>query len=91
MPIDRGRLRQLHYRFAPIFFFPVLLTVLTGCLFQIAVLSGQGDTFSWLLAWHRGQFGRINLEVVYPFFNAFGTLMLAITGVLLWFQTRPRQ
>ena len=89
--MNKVRLRQLHYRFAPIFFFPLLLTVLTGSLFQIAVLSGRGETFSWLLEWHRGQFGRINLETIYPFLNAFGVLTIAITGILMWFQIRPRQ
>ena len=91
MPINKARLRQLHYRFAPIIFFPLVLTVLTGTLFQIAVLSGRGTTFSWLLEWHRGHFGRINLETTYPFLNGFGVLMLAITGILLWWQIRPHR
>lgn len=90
MPISRVHLRQLHSRFAPIVFLPVLLTLLTGSLFQIAVLTGHSSEFIWLLEWHRGKFGRINLEMIYPFLNAFGLMMLAITGILLWFRARKR-
>ncbi|MDJ0729169.1 MAG: PepSY domain-containing protein [Crocosphaera sp.] len=83
-------LRQLHYKFAPLIIFPLLLTVITGTLFQIAVVTGNADNFIWLLELHRGKFGRINLEMIYPFFNGFGLLMLGVTGILMWLQTRPR-
>ncbi|MGK7872296.1 MAG: PepSY domain-containing protein [Xenococcaceae cyanobacterium] len=89
--IDKARIRQLHAQFAPIMIFPVLLTLITGSLFQIAVLTGKADIFLWLLEFHRGKFGRINLEIIYPFLNAFGLLMLAATGMTLWLQTRPRK
>ncbi|MDJ0633971.1 MAG: PepSY domain-containing protein [Xenococcaceae cyanobacterium MO_188.B29] len=88
MPISRVHLRRLHIRIAPIVFLPILLTLLTGSLFQIAVLTGHSNEFFWLLEWHRGKFGRINLEMIYPFLNAFGSMMLAITGILLWFRAR---
>jgi len=70
--------------------FPVLLTITTGSLFQVAVLTGKGDKFLWLLDLHRGKFGTINLEIIYPFLNAFGLLFLAVTGITIWFQTRRR-
>ncbi|MGD1716549.1 PepSY domain-containing protein [Dapis sp. BLCC M172] len=88
MKINKVRLRQIHYWFAPIMLFPVLLTLITGSLFQISVITGQANDFIWLLEWHRGKFGRINLEMIYPFLNAFGMLMLAVTGIIMWFQTR---
>lgn len=88
MKINHARLRQLHHWFAPIMLFPVLLSLITGSLFQIAVITGTGNDFMWLLEWHRGKFGRINLEIIYPFLNAFGMLMLAVTGITMWFQTR---
>lgn len=90
MQINRAYLRRLHSRIAPIVFLPILLTLLTGSLFQIAIITGQSSDFLWLLEWHRGKFGRINLEMIYPFLNAFGLMMLAITGILLWFRTRKR-
>jgi hypothetical protein len=64
--------------------------LITGSLFHIAVISGKTEEFLWLLEWHRGKFGRINLEMIYPFLNAFGLLMLAVTGIIMWFQTRRR-
>ena len=83
------KLRKLHRWFAPIMVFPLLLTLLTGSLFQVAIVMGGGNNFYWLLDWHRGHFGRINLEMIYPFLNAFGLLMLLVTGVLMWLQVRP--
>lgn len=89
MSLNKGRIRQLHSLFAPIMLLPVILTLITGSLFQIAVITGKSEEFLWLLEWHRGKFGRINLEMIYPFLNAFGLLMLAVTGITMWFQTRP--
>ncbi len=90
MKINKARLRQIHYLFAPIMLFPMLLTLITGSLFQISVITGQANDFIWLLEWHRGKFGRINLEMIYPFLNAFGILMLAVTGIIMWFQIRRK-
>ena len=90
MAINKARLRHLHYWFAPIMFFPLLLTSITGSLFQVAVTTGKADQFIWLLEFHRGKFGRINLEVIYPILNAFGVLMLVITGIIMWLQTKRK-
>ena len=90
MAINKARLRHLHYWFAPIMFFPLLLTSITGSLFQVAVSTGKAEQFIWLLDFHRGKFGRINLEVIYPLLNAFGVLMLIFTGIIMWLQTRKK-
>ncbi len=81
--------RQLHRVLAPILILPLLLTLITGSLFQIAVITGKANEFTWLLDLHRGKFGRINLEMIYPFFNALGLLLLLITGIIIWFKYRP--
>jgi uncharacterized iron-regulated membrane protein len=72
---------------------PVLLTSLTGTIYQIADMGGKGGDFHWLMDWHKGHFGRLNLEAIYPFLNALGLLVLAITGLLMWLQMRrtPRR
>ena len=88
--VKRVKIRQLHVWFAPIMIFPLLLTLITGSLFQIAVSTGEANNFLWLLELHRGKFGRINLEMIYPFLNAFGLLMLTVTGISMWLQIRPR-
>ncbi len=77
-------LRQLHRQLAPILMLPLLLTLITGSLFQIAIITGKSDEFSWLLDLHRGKFGRMNLEFIYPFFNSFGFLLLLTTGIVIW-------
>lgn len=86
MVINKARLRHLHYIFAPIMFLPILLTATTGSLFQVAVITGNSENFLWLLELHRGKFGVVNLEIIYPLFNAFGVLCLITTGIIMWLQ-----
>ena len=85
MRIHQARFRQLHRTLAPIMVLPILLTLLTGSVYQIVTINGQGADFNWLLNWHKGQFGFVNLERIYPFFNALGLLTLVITGIQMWF------
>ena len=84
------RWRQVHRFLAPIMLLPVLLTLITGVVYQMAALAGAGSNFAWLLSIHKGHFGGLNLELVYPFLNALGLLALAITGIIMWFQI-PRR
>ncbi|MGB3616297.1 MAG: hypothetical protein WBA10_21070 [Elainellaceae cyanobacterium] len=90
MTFNQARLRQLHKALVPVMLLPLLLTLSTGVLFQFAVLSGGADDLLWLLEMHRGKFGQINLELVYPFLNALGLLTLLITGFLMWLQSPNR-
>ncbi|WP_036480951.1 hypothetical protein [Myxosarcina sp. GI1] len=90
MAINKARLRHFHYILAPLMFVPIFLTAITGSLFQIAVITGKSDDFLWLLELHRGKFGSINLEFVYPLLNAFGVLFLAITGIAMWLQINKK-
>jgi uncharacterized iron-regulated membrane protein len=87
--INKAYLRQLHRQFVPFMLMPLLLTVITGSLFQVAVITNNTNNFLWLLELHRGKFGRINLEMIYPFLNGFGLLILTTTGIIMWLQTRP--
>lgn len=91
MSINKLKVRHLHYYLAPIMFLPMIVTLLTGSLFQIAVITGKSQQFSWLLEIHRGKFGRINLELIYPFLNAFGLLFLSTTGIIIWLQINKRK
>lgn len=86
MPFNHRYLRQLHRWFAPIMVLPMLLTLLTGSLFQVAVLTGESQQFLWLLDIHRGKFGTLDLTWLYPFLNAFGVLILLVTGIIVWLQ-----
>jgi hypothetical protein len=86
MANNQARLRYLHYILAPIMFLPIFLTAITGSLFQVAVITDRSADYLWLLELHRGKFGNIDLELIYPLINAFGVLVLAITGILMWLQ-----
>jgi uncharacterized iron-regulated membrane protein len=90
MTTNKARWRQLHRTLAPIMLLPILLTLITGSIYQIADLADKGDSFGWLIELHKGHFGNINLEIIYPFLNALGLLVLAITGISMWFQTNRR-
>lgn len=86
MAINTARLRQLHRTLAPIMVLPLLLTLITGMMYQLADLSGKAVDFDWLLDLHKGEFGSLNLEIIYPFLNALGLLTLVITGIMMWLQ-----
>ena len=90
MALNKARLRHFHYIIAPIMFLPIFLTAITGSLFQVAVITGKSTDYLWLLDLHRGKFGSINLELVYPLVNAFGVLFLAITGMVMWLQINKK-
>lgn len=90
-PTIRQYSRRLHRALAPVMLTPLLITLITGVMFHVAALTGKAEDYLWLLALHRGQFGRINLEVVYVFFNAAGLLFLLISGLLLWLQSSRRR
>lgn len=57
MRIHQARFRQLHRTLASIMVLPILLTLLTGSVYQIVTINGQGADFIWLLDWHKGHFG----------------------------------
>jgi hypothetical protein len=90
--LTKARVRRLHFQLAPIVILPLLLTVITGVLYQLADVTGQENRdFLWLLDFHVGKFGVINLEKVYPFLNSAGVLFLSVTGIMIWFQTPRRR
>ncbi len=84
-------LRRLHRTVAPLMCVPLLLTLITGMLFQVAAVNDQGEKFLWLIDLHRGKFGQFNLEMIYPFLNALGLLILVITGTLMWLKQPQRR
>ena len=88
MKITATQLRKFHRILAPIMILPVLFTVATGVIFQIAELGGFEDQFRWIIHWHKGNFGYLDFQKSYPFLNAAGLLFLSITGISMWFRTR---
>lgn len=81
-----AQFRHLHRAIAPIMAFPLLLTAITGSIYQIADLSGNDA--KWILEIHKGNFGVLKLETIYPFLNTLGLLALLATGISMWLQIR---
>jgi len=89
--LTKARLRQLHFQAAPIMILPSLLTLFTGVLFQIAELTGKEDDFHWLIRLHKGVFGPVDLQMIFPFLNGLGLLVLCVTGIMMWLQNPRRR
>ena len=85
------QLRQIHRSLAPIMVLPLILTLLTGSVYQMFDLAGRDENVRWLLALHKGHFGTLNLEIVYPFLNALGLLTMAVTGISMWLKGRRQR
>jgi hypothetical protein len=83
-------LRQTHRVLAPIMLLPIVLTVITGSLYQLVDMAGKDESFEWLLDLHKGNFGILNLESVYPFLNSLGLMILVATGIVMWLQPKRR-
>jgi cytochrome b subunit of formate dehydrogenase len=81
--------RKIHRLCAPIMALPIVLTTLTGIVYQMADLNGADEDFGWLLEVHKGNFGPLELEKIYPFLNGLGLLVLLGTGIVLWI--RPKR
>jgi len=90
MRLRDASLRQIKYALAPIVVLPLLLTLITGVLYQIADLAGKQEQFKWLLSLHKGSFGSVHLSAIYPFFNALGLLIMTVAGILLWYRGRKK-
>ncbi|MEN9221928.1 MAG: hypothetical protein Q6M04_05765 [Thermostichus sp. BF3_bins_97] len=90
MALNKMTIRKIHRILAPILFLPLVVTVLTGSLYQIALLNQNFDYY-WLIQIHKGQWGPLNLQAVYPFLNGLGLLVMVATGLSMWLQTRPNR
>ena len=79
--------RKLHRLLVPIAAAPLLLTALTGSIYS--GLLEQGIDAFWLLKIHSGRFGPLNLQPYYSVLLGLLTLVLIVSGVLLWLP-RPK-
>ncbi len=82
------KLKKVHAFVAPFVIIPIILTLTTGSIYQALELLGKQGSAGWLLEVHKGDFGAINLEVIYPFLNALGLLFMAVTGGTMWLDLR---
>ena len=88
MNIKPVKIRQLHSLLAPIMILPILFTVITGIIYQIAELGGFEDYMRFVIHWHKGNFGYIDFQKSFPFLNGIGMIVLSVTGLQMWFKSR---
>jgi uncharacterized iron-regulated membrane protein len=88
MKIKAAKIRQWHRWLAPIMILPILLTLITGIIYQIGELGGFAEQVNWAIHWHKGDFGYIDFQKSFPFLNGIGLLFLTVTGISMWWKTR---
>jgi uncharacterized iron-regulated membrane protein len=80
--------RHAHRFLVPVATLPLLLTATTGVMYDL--LEQWGLEADWLLVLHVGHFGPLNLQPVYSLLLGLCVLVLVITGLRMWFRTRPK-
>ena len=73
--------RKIHRKITAISAFPLLITILSGTIYCFLQLLGV-DAF-WLIKWHTGYFGIINLQPFYSIFLGITSIISIISGVKL--------
>jgi len=78
--------RKIHRKITAISAIPLIITILSGTIYSILQPLGL-DAF-WLIKWHTGNFGIINLQPFYSIFLGMASIISIISGVRL-FQKKP--
>ena len=78
--------RKIHRKVAAISAIPLLITIISGTIYSFIQPLGI-DAF-WLIKWHTGNFGIINLQPLYSIFLGIASTISIISGVKL-LQKKP--
>ena len=73
--------RKLHRKITAISAIPLLITIVSGTIYSFLQPLGL-DAF-WLIKWHTGNFGFINLQPSYSIFLGITSTVSVISGVRL--------
>ena len=73
--------RKFHRKITAISAIPLLITILSGTIYSILQPLGV-DSF-WLIKWHTGNFGIINLQPFYSIFLGIASIISVISGIRL--------
>ena len=71
--------RKIHRKIASISAIPLLITILSGTIYSI--LQPLGVDAFWLIKWHTGNFGIINLQPFYSIFLGIASIISIISGI----------
>ncbi len=73
--------RNLHRTTAVISSIPLLITIISGTIYSF-LQPLEVDAF-WLIKWHTGDFGIINLQPFYSIFLGITSIISVISGIRL--------
>lgn len=84
--------RQIHRALTPLLLLPILITSLTGAIQPVLEAAGlPKDQIKWLIRVHSGNFLVVNLKPVYPLLVGLSTLVLALTGLMMYLRSARRR
>ena len=73
--------RKIHRKITAISATPILITILSGTIYSS--LQPLGVDAFWLIKWHTGNFGIINLQPFYSIFLGMASIISIISGLIL--------
>ena len=73
--------RKIHRKITAFSAIPLLITILSGTIYSI--LQPLGVDAFWLIKWHTGNFGIINLQPFYSIFLGIVSIISIMTGLRL--------
>mgnify|MGYP001167076261 FL=1 len=73
--------RKIHRKVAAISSIPLLITLISGTIYSF--LQPLGVDAFWLIKWHTGNFGIINLQPFYSIFLGIASIISVISGIRL--------
>ena len=73
--------RKIHRKITSISAIPLLITIVSGTIYSI--LQPLGVDAFWLIKWHTGNFGIINLQPFYSIFLGIVSIISIISGLNL--------
>jgi len=73
--------RKIHRKVAALSAIPLLITIISGTAYSI--LQPLGVDAFWLIKWHTGNFGIINLQPFYSIFLGIASIISLISGISL--------
>jgi predicted metalloprotease len=79
-------LRKYHRLIAPILFLPLLVTVITGVVFDMAdenLLKVSDSIKETIISIHKGGYLGEKLSILYVLLNGLGVLVMLLTGIAM--------
>ena len=73
--------RKIHRKVAALSAIPLLITIVSGTAYSI--LQPLGVDAFWLIKWHTGNFGILNLHPFYSIFLGISSIISVISGIKL--------